>query len=211
MNLLEMRTRVRETIRDDAKQWITDNEITDWINEAYYELASRFEHLRHQATGTVTDSIALPTTPPVVRIQLLVVDGDEQPIVFVDEEAFQSYRLSGAAPTVRIARVFDGVIHLWPTLEVATDYTLDYVALPSVVLAGDTDTPELPEHLHPRLIRYAQAQAMLKSDDLQRYGEYQAMFHAGLPEAPGTTHNDRPGPLQLSPELGYFDSADYLR
>jgi len=210
LNRGELRARVRETIRDESSAFILDNEINDWLHEAYLDLCARLRLLRNRATGTTTatGTILLPATPVVLDVTRLRIAGDRTDTQPADDGVFISWQLDGSSPPVRLFRIFDGTIETHPAA-VSVTYTLEYVQEP-VALADDGASPEITEHLQTKMVRYAQAQAMLKSDDAGRFSAYEHLYEDGLPAPAGLVHNDRPGPITISPEMGYFDSGEYL-
>lgn len=201
MHLRELRDRVFTTVRDLSREFVTNDDVDDWLNEGYFDLNARLRFLRQEATGTVTGNLTLPTSPRVLSVLSLRLGSDD--VEFVDEDVWNSYLDAGATAAHSIAYVFEGDIYIYPS-PAGASYTLRYVREPTI-LSADTDEPELPAHLQVRLIRYAQAHAFLKLDQPNEFTAYLALYEEGLPAPPGVVKPINPGPLVVSYEKGPFD------
>lgn len=188
-------------LRDESRSFVTNDDVLDWLNEAYFDLNARMRFLRSEALGTASGDITFPADPAVLEILSLRLGTDD--VDFVDDDVFNSWSDDGATPANTLGRVFERVIQLYPS-PTASDYTLRYVREPTQ-LVEDTDVPELPEHLQVKLIRYAQAQAFLKMDQSNEFTAFLGMYEQGLPPPPGVAKPINPGPLQVSYEKGPFD------
>lgn len=203
MNLRELRDRVFTVLRDTSREFVTNDDVDDWLSEAYVDVNARYRYLRAESTGTTTGDITMPTSPRVLEVLKLKVGTAE--VEFTDDEVFDSFVDHGATPSNSgvLGRVFEGVIELYPA-PVDAAYTLRYIREP-VPLTGDDQSPELPEHLQVKMIRYAQAQAFLKMDQASEFSAYYALYEQGLPSPPGIVKPINPGPFVVTFEKGPFD------
>jgi hypothetical protein len=203
-------SRVRSVTRDTSGDFVTDTDITQWINEAITDIAARQAIVESEFSGSTSDnSIALPpsgsTETLMVETLILGDEGDE--VVFVDDEIWQAYSDSGAVPTFTLGKVFAEVIYLYPGPTSATDYILRATHVPAPLTTG-SDTHALPLHMERKITDYAKAMAFYKLDDIGRGDRHMSMYEEGLfPVATGR-EIARPGPMTLVPVEGPFD-MDY--
>jgi hypothetical protein len=200
-------SRVRSIVRDSSADFITDVDITQWLNEAMTDIAARQEILDAEQTGTTsTYQITLPPsgTNEVLVIDSLVLGTDGDDVAFVDAETWQSFFDSGADPDYTLGRVYNEKIELYPTPDSGTAYTLRYSYVPAPLSAGG-DVHPLPRHLERKMTDYACAYACYKMDDVGRGDRYMSMYEQGLfPVATGR-ETARPGPITMVPIAGPFD------
>lgn len=209
MNLAQIRSRVRSVVRDTAGAFITDAEITEWTNEAQLDLVARMELLQKQAAGvTAGNTIALPADLlDVISLRLGTADGN---VAFVDTDTWFDFSDAGATPPKTLGRPFGNNLELYPTPTTGTAYSLRYVVKPAP-LVNDSDTPEIPEELHVRLVNYDRAHAKIKAAELQEGNTYMALYEAGLPSSPRGKRRQFPGPLSLAPVPGVIDEDPEAR
>jgi hypothetical protein len=213
LSLTEMTSRVRSVVRDADSLFITDNDITDWLNEGAGDLASRLDILRKEVTGSMSGSpgntIALPPTPtdqePVLRITMLRLATVE--VEFVDDDTWYAYSDSGFNLPHTIGREFGGTVYVYPTPSTGTTYSLQYSYLPQALSAG-ADISPLPCQFHMKLVRYAQAQAYYKLDEMGRADRAMANYEQGLPPVDLGGVKLVPGPVVLQMTPGPFDLDD---
>jgi hypothetical protein len=200
---------VRSVVRDTAGAFISDAEITEWTNEAQLDLAARMELLQEQTTGTTAgNTIALPSNFLDVIGLRLGTAGDD--VAFVDDATWFDFSDAGATPPVTLGRPFGNNLELYPTPVAGTPYSLRHVRKPAV-LVNDSDTPEIPEELHVRLVNYDRAHAKFKDGELQEGQTYLALYEANLPASPRGRRRQFPGPLSLAPSPGVIDEDPEAR
>jgi hypothetical protein len=209
LTLTQLRARVRTNIRDTAGDFVTDADITQWLNEAMIDIASRQEILENVFTGTwgATNDLALETlsaTTEVLTIQQLLLGTSGDNVIFVDDDIWQSYADSGADPGYTLGKVYAETIYLYPTPDFGTEYQLQATVTP-VVLAADGDVHPLPQGFEPNMIQYATGFAYYKLSEPGLGDRMMQMYEQGL--FPKTTGREttKPGPITLIPVEGPFD------
>lgn len=209
--LTQLIARVRTVLRDDAAVFVTDPDVTVWLNDAYTDLATRTDTIEGTFSGTTAGAtLALPPTgtsvvsrPTSLRLGLA---GDDD-VVFVDDDVWNSWFDSGATPEFTLGRVYAHQIELYPTPTTGTAYTLRALLIPAPLAAG-ADVHLLPIQLERKLVLYAQAQAKLKLAEDTSAQEYLAMYEQGLPAVSIGTEQQNPGPFTLIPMAGPWDVSD---
>lgn len=203
-----MISRVRSVTNDSAGTFESDNDITDWLNEAQRDLSHRLPLVQAETTGTwAGTSLALPATLTDI-ISFRLVDDDVQ---FVDNADWWTNYDDEGDPDPSIGRVFNGAIEVYPTPAAGTAYALRYYKEPADLSAG-ADVSTLPLELHMRMVRYAQAMAKLKEGDIGMHREYMAMYEGSgrmqLPKSDLGRARIQPGPITIQMEAGPFDRID---
>jgi hypothetical protein len=203
-------SRVRSVVRDTSGDFVTDTDVTQWINEAITDIAARQGIVESEFSGTTADnSIALPpsgsTETLIVDSLILGDDGDE--VVFVDDEIWQAYADAGASPTFTLGKIFAEVIYIYPTPTASIAFVLRATHVP-VPLSAGSDTHALPLHMERKITDYAKAMAFYKLDDISRGDRHMAMYEEGLFPIASGREISRPGPNTLVPVEGPFD-MDY--
>lgn len=202
-NLTALITRVRDIIEDSGGTFITDAEITRYLNEGMLDLAARLRLLQAESSGTTSgSSISLPADF-VAAISLRLGTDD---VEFVDDDTFWMSSDDGTTPVRTLGRVFNDTIELYPTPSTGTAYKLRYSKKPTALATG-TDTPALPEELHRKLVFYAASLVRLKEEAEGHADRYMAMYEDGLP-ALSPRERIIPGPITLSFVAGPFDNPN---
>lgn len=217
MNVSEMIRRTRTPLRDPGASAVPDDDIVDWLNDAYVDLASRLEVLVRTKTGTTSGAtLAIPdgsgTDPAAVRILSLTLGTDDQ-VEFTDAATWQSHKDGGTSPPRTLGRLGnDGAsIELYPTPTTGTSYSMRYVWIPSgtgtgtKLLDDPTDEPKLPKHLHRKMVIYAQAQGKLALGEYYDHDRLMALYEQGLPPPPVGKALIFIGPDSILPTPGPFD------
>jgi uncharacterized protein DUF6682 len=196
--LSDLLTRVRTVLRDETGDFVDDDDIIAWLNEAYTDIVSRTRALQSEKTGTTSagNTIAFPAgaDPELYNSFSLALAGEE--VTFVDNEVWEHWRDEGGDPGVILARIWNRNFELFPTPTTGTAYTLRYEQLPPPLVTGD-DQHLLPGHLERKLIEYARAQAKYKDGEPAMGDRYLGMYEEGLP--PGADGRARlHGPMNAS-------------
>lgn len=201
--LSDLRARVRAIVRDADAVFITDADIDAWLNEAQVDLAARLDINQVEATGVTAGSalLTLPTATEVLRPISLRLEDDD--VEFVDEATFYAWFDSGADPEHSIAIVYAGAIQIYPTPESGLDYVLRYNGIPPTMTSATTVS--LPTYLHARMVRYAEAQAYYKLNELGAGDRALAQYEEGLPALSLGMDKLTPGPFTLQYEPGPYD------
>jgi hypothetical protein len=181
--------------------------IQRWLNDAQADLASRTRILTAEVTEANAAMVAGKIPIPgdyLDGISLRLGAGND--VEFVNNEVYHSYLDGGGTPSHSLGRVFGAFIELYPVPS-SSSYVLRYVRLPAH-LSNTGDIPEVPAHLHRRLIHYAQAQILYRLGEAALGDRYMGMYADGLPRSDLGRWRSRPGPLALVPVAGPFDTDD---
>jgi len=208
MNLASMKRRVYAVLRDSEKAFVLDENVEDWLNESYLDVAARTRCLRKEVTGSTTAAGSVTLPADYLQTEWLSVDdsnGNETKVEFVDNQVFDSWRLGGGTPTNQLARIYNGAIETYP-VAVSVSYTLRYVYEPTPMSAG-SDEPDLPSELHIRLVNYARAHAKYQEGELEEGDRYMALYEAGMPGPPLAGLREKPGPFDLRPPSGFWEES----
>lgn len=215
LTLTEIFGRVNRVIRDPSKVYVTDADVTDWVNEAQIELAGRYRTFLVATAGTVgaDNDIDLPADFLELRRLNLGTTAPFNRVELVSDDVFDSYVDQQATPDHVLGRFFYPTsagpiaIELYPAQPSALAWTMRYYAAPDDMSAGGDISP-LPAPLHVRLVRYAQAQACIKIREFDQAAAYQALFEQGLPPPPGAVQPAQSVPKTMHYQRGPFDTAD---
>jgi len=201
--LTNLQDRVFSRLRDSERVFVTEAEVTQFLNEGFLDLNARLRLNRAAVDGTssATGTITYPTE--LVEIESLWFD--DTPIQFVDDDTFDSYALAGTEPFMYIARVSGDTIYTYPAL-ISLDYTLKYVSRPAAMMSNGSDVPALQPELAMRLVWYAIAEAKWKEGEAAEAERFMQLYVEGLPGRPRGAHRMRPAPVTLIPEAGPFDA-----
>lgn len=186
---------------DTARSFIEPAQVDNWLNEGQIDLAVRLKLLREEATGVTTDEfLTLPTNlSEIVSFRL----GTEDDVEFVDSPRFLDYKDSAAYIEPTIARVFDDRLEMYPKPSAGTAYKLRYVRLP-VAMTADAHLAEIPRELQQRLIYYAVAHAKMQENEMGQHDRFMQYYELGIPPHPLGMWKDKPGPMTLVPDDGWF-------
>jgi hypothetical protein len=187
--LSDLRTAVRGMLRDDGPEpFVTDGEITNWINEGYRDLAWRTRALTKTVTGTTGALGKINTPVDLIGIEELRLgpDGLVADIVYDDEEWNDEATAFDTPRT--LARIAGTVIETRPAA-VSAAYTMLYTASPAA-LADDNDQTVLAPPMQRKVVQYAAAQALLKTWDYPSSDRLMAMYSEGLPSGEGLAPNE---------------------
>lgn len=201
MNYDEMQRRVYALLRDTDKQFISDEEVEDWLNQAQRDLALRLGAVQPTATGTVSAGglITIPTDA-VEIVDLRLSDDD---VEFKDYTYYFEKKDGGSYVTPTIATTFNGSIELYPDPGLVA-YSLRYRKLPSDLTEGST-TPSLSKELQDRMVNFATAMGLYKEREIDLGDRYMQMYERGLPSSTLGKGLERPGPFSLVYEAGPWD------
>ncbi len=141
--LLQLKTRVRQKTDQENSDFITDLELTDYINSAISEfhdiIISRFEDYFVIDTDIVLSSGNKITLP----IDFLKLRGLDEDLGGGDKRALKKYNFNERnitlSPSDKKYRVVKNEIHLLPRVGVNGTYTIWYIPT-STILSLDTDT-----------------------------------------------------------------------
>lgn len=207
-DLTELISRVRNSIEDSDGGYISDGEITDYLNEAYLDITARQGFLQTTlsttmgaaGTSVANGTIDLPTD--FIALHNLRL-GTETRTRLVDDDEFYLNYDEDTVPTETLYRIFNDKIELYPRPASGTAVVLRYSKKPTALSAG-ADVPAIPETEHKRMVRYAQAHAYRKEEREGLSDRALAEYEEGLP-ALNSRARMLPGPFTLTMPPGPFD------
>lgn len=205
-NLGQLRELVYVPLRDNERSFVEPWFVDAMLNEALLDLNARLRIKRGSDDGTSDANGVLTVPADFVEVTDLWFTDPAILVEITNDAVFNSYAKRGAStPANYLGRVFGATIETYPAIASA-DYTLEYVARPTL-LDADTDRPtDLIPEMTPRLVAYAQAKAKWQEGEVEEGNQYMAMYEAGLPGSPRMTNYLRPAPMTFFPTPGPFDA-----
>lgn len=203
MDLATIRNAARVHLRDEAKEFIPDSDLTTWVNEAQRDLANRLSIIESEIDDGAVEadgSILLPAR--FINAQVLRIGTDNYE--FVDDEAFFTARDAQQGAPYLVARIIGSRIELDPKPAAGTTYDLEYTSFPAD-LAADGDISPLPEELHIKLVWWAVWQGLLKEHEEGLAERFQALYYESIPPHPNAMWRKYPGPFRLRFEPTAWD------
>lgn len=205
-NFVGLRTRVYAAVRDSLKEFVTEDQVDQWIQDAIDDICRRLRIRQEETTGTTSGAtITLPSDH--VDTIWLHIDSDQSydPYVqWVDNDVW-NYHQANETTNVYLGRVHDNAVELTPTPTDGLDYTLRYVQEGPEAAVTDLENVHLK-----KIVLYAQAEAKYKEGESAAGDKYMARYEQGLPPVDLTSSNRVPGPMTLHMPGGYFDGDEYL-
>lgn len=205
MNFEDMQNRVYAVLRDDQREFIHDEEVEVWLNEAQEELAHRLKILQTETTGVVGASQKISVPSNFIDAVSLHIGSDNQRVQWVDADYFDRFLDDASTPINAIGRIFGSSIEVRPKPAVGAAYTLRYIKSPAAIDSITNTVSELPVELHIKMVNYARYQAKLKESELGDADRYRQEFELGLPPHSLGQARLNPGPVSLRYAAGPFD------
>ena len=226
-------TQVYAVLRDERREFVTEEMVLLWINEAQRDLASRIRELvTDEKVGTVGESAGtyyasdgttdLAATrvlapPDLTMVRSFIAAGVS--VVFTDTDVFDPYQLADANPPAVLGRIFGMQTYSaapGPALtgyerfievlgvDAGAAYTLRYTRAP-VELTNPNDVVEVPVYLETKLVNYARAHAKWQEGEQVQGENYYMLYSENLPAPPRGHILTRPGPFTMTYEGNDFD------
>lgn len=183
----ELKRQVFSVLRDPQGQFILDENVQDWLNEAQVDLNARLRLIQDGFDSVWVEGNTSVTVPTdyVELIQLRI--GDDA-VAMVDKQNFDSWVEAGieAQQPLGWYHAIEGVeyIRIWPTPATDTTFSMNYVRQPAE-LDDPNDEPEIPRQLHTKMVQYGRAHGMWQMGEMEHGDRYMQLYESGLP-APDT-------------------------
>ena len=207
MKVEDIIRRVRTVAGDIEVLQFTDENIIQWINDAMREIASDNQLLQKAATSnTVADQAEYDIPADILKFHSVMYDGSDLNFINFEEAKIRGY-LNSDTGTPAACWVWAGKLTLYPTPSEAKPLKLIYTRNPTEV-AGDQETPEIPQSYHMRLVDYCLAQVAQQDDDINRYQLKMEEFRTGvynLKDQPEWENNQYPYMSVGGADRGYYD------
>jgi len=188
LTVQEIFTRVHRTFGDEAQAQLTQADIIRWINDAQREIAVNNNALQVKTTANSVaqqQSYSLPAG--ILRLHSVRYNGIamesrtleqmDELLGTMDQTVAQGYPTG----TPQYYYVWAGQINLYPAPDtaIANGLTIYYTREPAVV-ANLSDTPELPDQYHNRIVEYCLARAYELDENLFAASMAEQKFSAGV-------------------------------
>ena len=179
MELSELLTEVRSYIAEPEAGFITDTEITRWLNLAQYDVVNKTECLESKITLSETGSeFALPSD--CLKVKWVLYNGDRLTYIPFTEYLNVSSRTDTGVVSHYTLRRHN--LYLCYASDTANEITVYYVEIPDELSASD-DIPFNEEDrlvpFHNLLVLYAAYRAKLKAREADA-GSMAQEYSAGL-------------------------------
>jgi hypothetical protein len=213
----DMQNRVFSVTRDPNKQFITDEMVENWLNEAQEDLNARLKVVWDVVSGAwATGQTAIELPEDFVEPLYLNLGTTAEDTEIVDRATYQSWIMAGNPPNTIAwldhdvddpTRKVRNFLRITPTPTVGTAFEFRYVKRP-LKLDRPQDRSQLPDELVSRMVNYARAHAYWQLGEHERGDRYMALYEDGLPTHPLGRQTDKPGPVHLKRDLSFFDRMD---
>ena len=171
---------VYEQLRDAPREFVTPEGVVSWLNEAQRDLAARLPILQKQTNVVVTGNAA-PLPDDLLKLRRARHGTEDIEFELTDED-FWDAKDNNTMPDPRVGRIFAGSLELHPGLVDGSILTLRYTFLPAELTTVNLNgVPVLPEHLHDKMVKFAQAEALYKEREDALADRKKAEYEADLP------------------------------
>ena len=169
MDLISMREQVRNIFGDLTGAQITDSEINAWLNEALLKISGQSEFIGdHAETNVVANQRAYNLAPDTIKIERVELDEVKLSKTTLQELDTFSDTHSTVTGSPKWYYIWGEKLYLYPTPTESGTGNLDiwYKRYPAV-LVSDEQIPEIPDHLHYTMVRFALMRAKEKDEEFQ--------------------------------------------
>lgn len=213
MNLGEIINRVQRQFGDEAEAQITRADITNWANDAQLDIVRKTECLQfHFETDSIANDGSYTFPIPFVRLRRVTFNGIKLKRIELEELD----KIAGdreAQPKVGTPDryyVWGNRLFLYPLPSKDGEGNLEiYCVKRPEALSGDQSIPEIPEHMHEDIVRYALARAKELDQEDDRsdmiMSEYEARVALSRDETQNPEIDSYPSVRNLDGDLGYGD------
>lgn len=183
MDLSTLQARCAFRYRDTTNRFVEADNWTDYLNEAYRDVASAEPYWPFLESQDTSLSVAAGTgtvTLPADAWKVSAVYNDTDSVPLVPIPGRSQYRQwfrdpSNSLGTPQFYRLRGNILEVYPWPASATTIHVD-IATPPADLALGTDEPVFPEHYHHILVMGALAKAYEDDGDPRWASSYQARY-----------------------------------
>jgi len=181
-------TRIQRTFGDEAQAQLTQADVLRWINDAQREIAVANNSLQVKTTASsVAQQQAYSLPVGILRLHSVRYNGlalesrtleqMDELIGTMDQTVAQGYPTG----TPQYYYVWAGQINLYPAPDspITNGLTIYYTREP-VQVAALSDTPELPDQYHNRIVEYCLARAYELDENLFAANMAEQKFATGV-------------------------------
>lgn len=169
MLVSEIATRVKRQFGDEAGAQITDADIIRWVNDAQRDIAVSNNLLQVVASAPTVAGTSEYTLPVDVLTIRNVYSGTTRLRAVSFEDAVEQHlEESTATGEPQQYWIFANKFNLYPTPSAAGTIKFYYTKQPTEITAT-SQTPELPQQYHNRIVEYCLAQAYELDDNQESY------------------------------------------
>lgn len=168
--------------------------VKTWLNEAYEALVSSYKWPWLQAIVSVattagTQTVALPTSPPVQFFGRLkpTASGVDEP-KFLSEMDFREYMphreftstVAAERGQPKYYSIFAGNLNFYPVPDAVYTYSMRYWKGLTTLPTADADTYLCPDAYLDNLIIHTLARAAMRENDMGKYQVFMAQYTANV-------------------------------
>lgn len=175
MNKGELRDRARREMKDTVKPYFfKDEELDDWLNEAEVEAARRafllVDSTSEAASLTLSaGDIGADLHESVIYVRRARLASIKRPLTAtvartMDEMSPSWEEVAASTPTRFVPDWQTGYLRLYPPTKIDDVINLTVVRKPLKPMVHDSDSPELREHYHPKLLDWVKFRAYSTPD-----------------------------------------------
>lgn len=195
MNLGEIIVRVQRQFGDESEAQITRADIIRWANDAQLDIIRKTEALQsHVETNSVKDDGSYTLPEDYIRLRRVTYDDKILSRTTLEEiDQINPTRDSGY-PVGTPTHFYTWADRLWlyppPGKNGQGNLDIYYLRRPKT-LENDSDTPELPVHLHEDIVRYCFARAKELDEEDEKAQEVMADYEMRLLQSRNDIQGDQ--------------------
>jgi len=162
-DLSDMRTRVRDLVKESTAGFYTDAEINRWSNDGERDVAIKslcIQSINVKATVANTRTISTPYNK-VLYVEY--VPGSGTPIGLIKISPLHLGHVPKTSITPQYWFPWGKKIGIEPMPTAAYNLNVYASTLPTIEMSEDTDEPQIPKALMPLIVRFAFYRALLKA------------------------------------------------
>lgn len=191
MNLLDLRTRFRNEVKDTAQPYLnTDAQVNEWINEAVDEACRRALLLVDSTTEAsyvdfAASAVGIDLHPSVIFVRRATLAASSMPLLprvarTMDEEVPGWESAQPSTPRVFIPDWQTNYLRFYPPALAADRLKMTVVRTPLDIMSSDSDEPEILPRYHARLLDWVKFRAYSVQDsdiyDTKKAALHEAAF-----------------------------------
>jgi hypothetical protein len=159
----DMRSRVRDLLRESSAGFYTDAEINRWLNDGERDVAIKglcIETINSAATVSGSRTVAKPYNK-CLYVEYIPGSGAPRGLVKITPLHLGHVQNNGITPQYWFP--WGRSIGIEPKPTAAYNLNIYASILPSIEMTDDTDEPQVPRAFIPLIVRYAFCRGLLKS------------------------------------------------
>jgi len=172
----DMRTRVRDLLRESTAEFYTDAEINRWLNDGERDVAIKGLCIQSINTKATVANTRTVSTPYNKVLYVEYVPGSGTPIGLIKISPLHLGHVATNAITPQYWFPWGKKIGIEPMPTAAYNLNVYASTLPTIEMSDDTDEPQILKGFIPLIVRFALYRALLKAGlfrkSAQAYSHY---------------------------------------